>query len=550
MSNDKTSIIHISDIHYGRFLKSTGAVKSPGLPHKEEYISTIDVLFLNWLDKKIPIVDRKKYFLVVTGDMSSDAKDSEFKQFFEFLDKTKIPKEQIIITVGNHDVNRNASEFKERFDNFNTLAHRSGVLTPFEEFNEYKSCCRYYPDSNILFYCLNSVQWLSGVDDEEIVKITNILKANNFQNEEVFEILDRRKIIDAPIIGNHLHDLEKNLNKELEKFSVKDDSEILKIAIVHHHVNPVPNTEVRNFDIICDSGPMKNRLRNLNFDLVLHGHKHLPYLSTENIYDKTITKPDLHIFGAGTLSGETDTGNSFNVIEILDDGKDKDVNLERYKLSSAGEFYSEEKIPLQTKKSIRLDSLDLDPQVAYYYNLKKIEEDRTLRKEYGEYMNNAGSRIWVLSTSMHGFQQDHKDKLLPKALEDVDIKFLVIDPEVHLLFNGDKIKMLEVRDLEEGNLRGGNEQRVNDLINMVNSINKRIRNKGSDNFIQVKGYRSLPHTMLFFIDDVLYFGPYLHKTSSIKCLTFKAQSPGALYRRYESHFKELWDDKEFTRTLV
>ena len=83
----------------------------------------------------------------------------------------------------------------------------------------------------------------------------------------------------------------------------------LKIFVVHHHLVPIPGTG-RERNIIFDAGDVLELLSDLGVDLVLSGHKHVPYSwRLENMF----------IVNAGTASTTRLRGNtrpSYNIIEI------------------------------------------------------------------------------------------------------------------------------------------------------------------------------------------------------------------------------------------
>ena len=83
----------------------------------------------------------------------------------------------------------------------------------------------------------------------------------------------------------------------------------LKIFVVHHHLVPIPGTG-RERNIIFDAGDVLELLSNLGVDLVLSGHKHVPYSwRLENMF----------IVNAGTASTTRLRGNTrpcYNIIEI------------------------------------------------------------------------------------------------------------------------------------------------------------------------------------------------------------------------------------------
>ena len=85
--------------------------------------------------------------------------------------------------------------------------------------------------------------------------------------------------------------------------------EKLKIFVVHHHLIPLPGTG-RERNIVFDAGDVLQRLMDVGVDLVLSGHKHVPYSwKLENML----------IVNAGTASTlrlRGDTRPCYNVIEV------------------------------------------------------------------------------------------------------------------------------------------------------------------------------------------------------------------------------------------
>jgi Icc protein len=87
--------------------------------------------------------------------------------------------------------------------------------------------------------------------------------------------------------------------------------ERLKIFVIHHHLIPIPGTG-RERNIIFDAGDVLELLDEVGADLVLSGHKHVPYSwKLENMF----------IVNAGTASTTRLRGNTrpcYNIIEIED----------------------------------------------------------------------------------------------------------------------------------------------------------------------------------------------------------------------------------------
>ena len=83
----------------------------------------------------------------------------------------------------------------------------------------------------------------------------------------------------------------------------------LRIFVLHHHLLPVPGTG-RERNIVYDAGDTIECLQRAAVDLVLCGHKHVPYAwRLENLF----------VVNAGTVSSQRLRGNTrpcYNVVEV------------------------------------------------------------------------------------------------------------------------------------------------------------------------------------------------------------------------------------------
>jgi len=89
------------------------------------------------------------------------------------------------------------------------------------------------------------------------------------------------------------------------------DAADLRIFVMHHHLLPVPGTG-RERNIVYDAGDAIEALQRAGVDLVLCGHKHVPYAwRLENMF----------IVNAGTVSSLRLRGHTrpcYNVIEFAE----------------------------------------------------------------------------------------------------------------------------------------------------------------------------------------------------------------------------------------
>ena len=91
-----------------------------------------------------------------------------------------------------------------------------------------------------------------------------------------------------------------------EQFSVDAD---LRVFVLHHHLLPVPGTG-RERNIVNDAGDTIECLQRAGVDLVLAGHKHVPY---------AWRLEDLFVVNAGTVSSSRLRGKGrpcYNVVEV------------------------------------------------------------------------------------------------------------------------------------------------------------------------------------------------------------------------------------------
>jgi len=92
----------------------------------------------------------------------------------------------------------------------------------------------------------------------------------------------------------------------------KCDQEEYKIFAMHHHLIPIPKTG-RERNIVTDAGDVLEVLAECEVDLVLCGHKHVPYIWSVE---------DMYILTAGTVSCLRLRGKiepSYNIIHIRED---------------------------------------------------------------------------------------------------------------------------------------------------------------------------------------------------------------------------------------
>ena len=105
----------------------------------------------------------------------------------------------------------------------------------------------------------------------------------------------------------------------LEKISEKIenlDKDKFKIALLHHHPNQYSDLILSSYkdrDILQGGDKLLKELQSKSFDIVVHGHKHVPRFIVEN---------DLPVFCSGSFSSlqnlqETDSKNTFHLLNLM-----------------------------------------------------------------------------------------------------------------------------------------------------------------------------------------------------------------------------------------
>jgi 3',5'-cyclic AMP phosphodiesterase CpdA/CheY-like chemotaxis protein len=290
------TILHLSDIHFGRF---------HGIPEGLS-IERLMMPILGKIGESSPID-----LVIVSGDLCSIANEKEFEAAHKFLNsllsKLKLSADRLIVVPGNHDIDRG-----ER-------AERSFV--PFVRFlaEMYRDCpestARRFPS---LFDGGSRIWRTNSCQADEVVSIsvfdefrTIVVGLNSVVAHE--NAWDEARISAAQLL--RVTDLLGNLSERQSRYD--------RIAVFHHHLIESP-TFRRDGDpgrLIKNQGFVLNHLIANSFKLVLHGHTHycMGYEYRPFVVDnETLSGVPIYVFGTGTLSGsEREPAQSFFHFSIL-----------------------------------------------------------------------------------------------------------------------------------------------------------------------------------------------------------------------------------------
>jgi 3',5'-cyclic AMP phosphodiesterase CpdA len=291
------TILHLSDIHYGDdFLPWA-------LLHLRGYKKRPTDVLVNGLRDAISAL--KPDFVVISGDFVNKASKKCFLEAARFLrnlftDSGINIQSQVLVVPGNHDVGffGKTPDEKKRLKNY-----RGFVDELFGDADKQERPFKFLRREDkhrLIFLALDTTLKSAHPRAEGEIGNSQLTWATQVLEEE------------SRVLGKHY-----------PKFA--------KVAIMHHHCVPIPGDSAaaeRDMQLLDTHGIM-SLLKAKSFDVVLHGHKHVPHVSKVLREDGGV----LTVVGAGTALGpypdqKGNCGNSFNFLELDFDAQE--VNVTRY----------------------------------------------------------------------------------------------------------------------------------------------------------------------------------------------------------------------------
>lgn len=179
--------------------------------------------------------------VVVAGDLTADGYREQFLEAKKYLDQLEC--DQVVVMAGNHDC-RNVGflHFEELFGD-----RRSKSLEL-----DFGVCC--------------------SVDRGDVQRQLKVLALDS----------NKPDLNDGEIGRDHYSWIDDQF----------PDPDQYKVFVLHHHLVGIPGTG-RERNVVWDAGDVLERLREVRVDLVLCGHRHVPY---------TWPLADMLIISSGTAS--------------------------------------------------------------------------------------------------------------------------------------------------------------------------------------------------------------------------------------------------------
>lgn len=312
-SEDLPVIVHISDMHF------TG-VGSPDVHRFDSDPSGMSLTdhLLAELRTRCAFQDGRPtpVHLVVSGDLTWRGTDAEFDRalqcLIEVAEELTIPRRQVHIAPGNHDVNWHLAvdDQSRRFDNY------------------LRFLGKFYGDE-LLQEKYPAITWPITIGDMR--PVPGEIVGMSYDSESHLFVAS----LNSCVYENEEHHYGyigerqlKLLRDQVTQMEVPTNS--VRVAVMHHHLHPFPeylsihaSKELwTDLSTVRDAGIVERMLEKLGFDLVLHGHKHRAQTRETLVLDPGPQKGvprRLVVCGAGSVSCselEHAEPNQYQVIEL------------------------------------------------------------------------------------------------------------------------------------------------------------------------------------------------------------------------------------------
>jgi hypothetical protein len=360
-------ILHLTDLHleqpgdYGGADAKSGAVPASHLPSRTSAIrNTLQAVATS---EKIVAFDAA----VISGDIPWKNQQEGWEALANVLapleEAGKLPApDHIVATPGNHDVEwRLAVDDTAHYDKFIQFVRDKGYITPLLDRREVEhdgSLVAADPSRHFLFdaelglaivpvntshYC-GVHEPLKLLSEDGLDDILGKLEADEAQRLRD-ELLEQR-LFDIPRVSDQqLQALDQLIRTHLTdaiQLSGRDERDILRVAVMHHHTLPVTlSEELKAFESLTNLGKVRQFLRDKRFRLLLHGHKHAAGIYWDRIHREgaSLQDPDwnLLVVSGSTLGSQREGQEELaRFLDIQSDRRNRSVTITRLPLIPVG----------------------------------------------------------------------------------------------------------------------------------------------------------------------------------------------------------------------
>jgi 3',5'-cyclic AMP phosphodiesterase CpdA len=252
----KSRIAILSDLHIGEKAREFD-MRPQGKPAFPNQVG-----FLDYFEQVVSSEGLSADILVISGDITDRAQPSQFvhagKLINRIASKLGVKNDSVVIVPGNHDLNWDVAQ----------LAANNNE--PF------------WLDYRFAPFVAGQIQAGYGATlAEALVKPPHFLLQRNDHadlwsfNSAAYDTPDRK-----PHYGEIREQHRQALADALQAEYGSKVKEKRRIFITHHHLKPQPDLypDIPDFSGMVNGDQLYDLILSYNFDLVLHGHKHRPWI--------------------------------------------------------------------------------------------------------------------------------------------------------------------------------------------------------------------------------------------------------------------------------
>lgn len=254
-------------------------------------------------------------YLLITGDIvsrggSEEDWDAARGFLLELANVLQLPRTQILVVPGNHDVSWSGTTRTAMFGPF-LKACKGFTLPRANQHMAFETEVVHHGASpKIDFALLASPSFGTHTAKNQgyFSRIASLLQGlpPADRRAAIAAVTKAQGQLDFAAIGNlQLHGIRA--------LGTRPD-DVLRVALMHHHLLPDPQIEITPFEAVIDAGETLETLLGSGFNLVLSGHKHHKRLVT---YAEPETGRQLHVFSGPSLFETTGPSpRGFTMIEV------------------------------------------------------------------------------------------------------------------------------------------------------------------------------------------------------------------------------------------
>jgi 3',5'-cyclic AMP phosphodiesterase CpdA len=257
--------------------------------------------------------------LIVTGDITTFGIAGGFAQLPALLDNLSTvlpPKDHIVVVPGNHDVAWGTlPSSAERYRAFVDSIRAAGYVTPLLDGVDYIDG---RPSGVVKPLILGDDFLITAINSANMCGVVETLEDQ--AQQELSQLLSNGTIpraLAAEIARMRMLDMARVSQQQLDALasliasSGAPGKPLVRIAALHHQLAPVRSEEeVKPFEAIVNLGEVRAFLADANFDVVVHGHKHVDRVVTDVFLpfgEGTLPEHRLIVSSCGTVGGMTAT---------------------------------------------------------------------------------------------------------------------------------------------------------------------------------------------------------------------------------------------------